>query len=169
MGWRCAWRLCTWLMGVRRFRWRVEGLVVGLAVGWGAPRDRSCARREARGGRIGFCAARRFFCGSLPMLAPARSRCRLLGVWCGRGVRLSAFGYGCSERFLGFSWGAAESILRSQVSSGEDQPLRCAQVFLWIASNARSGPIPLLLGDSSSSLDLGWSCGGRVVGGALRD
>ena len=27
---------------------------------WGAPRERSCARREARG-RIGFCAARRVF------------------------------------------------------------------------------------------------------------
>ena len=32
MGWRSAWRRCTWLMGVRRFRWRVEGLAVGY--GW---------------------------------------------------------------------------------------------------------------------------------------
>jgi hypothetical protein len=40
------------------------------------------------------------FCGSLPMLAPARSRGRLLGVLCGRRVRLSAYGYGCAGRFL---------------------------------------------------------------------
>ena len=119
-------------MGVRRFRWRVEGLAVGLAVGWGALRDRSCARREARG-RISFCAARRVFCGSLPMLAPARSRCCLLGVWCGRGVRLSAFGFGCFLRGfwvsgggvrcgsgdgVGCRGGSAGSVLRSQVSSG---------------------------------------------------
>ena len=109
------------------------------------------------------------------MLAPDRSRGRLVGVWCGRGVRLSAFGYGCAGRFLGFSWGgcavvlamgwdavgwgcavvlamgwdavgwgSAGSVLRSQVSSGEDRLLRCAQGFLWIASNARSGPIPRL-------------------------
>ena len=38
---------------------------------------------------------------------------------------------------------SAVPILRSQVSSGEDRLLRCAQGFLWIASNARSGPIPL--------------------------
>jgi hypothetical protein len=69
------------------------------------------------------------------MLAPARSRGCLLGVWWGKGVRLSAFGYGCAERFLGFSWGgcavvlamgwdavggSAGPILRSQGSSGED-------------------------------------------------
>ena len=48
-----------------------------------------------------------FFCGSLPMLAPDRSRCRLLGVLCGRWVRLSAFGYGCAGRFLGFWWWGA--------------------------------------------------------------
>jgi len=41
------------------------------------------------------------------MLAPARSRGCLLGGWWGKGVRLSAFGYGCAERFLGFSWGSA--------------------------------------------------------------
>ena len=39
--------------------------------------------------------------------------------------------------------GSAGSVLRSQGSSGEDRLLRCAQGFLWIASNARSGPIPL--------------------------
>jgi hypothetical protein len=39
--------------------------------------------------------------------------------------------------------GSAGTVLRSQGSSGEDRPLRCAQVFLWIASSARSGPIPL--------------------------
>ncbi len=39
--------------------------------------------------------------------------------------------------------GSAGTVLRSQGSSGEDRPLRCAQGFLCIASNARSGPIPL--------------------------
>ena len=91
------------------------------------------------------------------MLAPARSRGRLLGVLCGRGVRLSAFGYGCAVEVSGFSvgvcalvlamgWdavgGCAGSVLRSQGSLGEDRLLRCAQGFLWIASNARLGPIP---------------------------
>ena len=42
------------------------------------------------------------FCGSLPMLAPARSRGRLLGVLCGRGVRLSAFGFGFFSEVSGF-------------------------------------------------------------------
>ena len=127
---------------------------------WGALRGIDPALAGKLGGEDRLLRCAQVFCGSLPMLAPDRSRCRLLGVWCGRGVRLSAFGYGCSERFLGFSWGAAESILRSQGSSGEDRLLRCAQVFLWIASNARSGSIPLLLGDPSSGSDLGWRCGG---------
>ena len=41
--------------------------------------------------------------------------------------------------------GSAGSILRWQGNSGDDQLLRCAQGFLWIASNARFGPIPLPL------------------------
>jgi hypothetical protein len=99
-GYGCAGRfLGFWWWGALWF-WRWGDMP------WGAQRDRSCARREARG-RIGHCAARRVFCGSLPVLASDRSRGRLLGVWCGRRVRLSAYGYGCAERFLGFSWGSA--------------------------------------------------------------
>ena len=151
-----------------KFRMEMRGQVVG-----GAPRNRSCARREARG-RISHCAARRFFCGSLPMLAPARSRCRLLGVWCGRGVRLSAFGYGCAERFWvfrrggalwfwrwgGMPWGLCgiDPALAGKLGGGSAFALRAG--FLWIASNARSGSIPLPLGDPSSGSDLGWRCGG---------
>jgi hypothetical protein len=41
-----------------------------------APRDHTCARREARR-RNGFRAAREGWGGSLPVLAPVRSRCRL--------------------------------------------------------------------------------------------
>ena len=44
------------------------------APGW-APRDQTCARREARR-RNGVRAAREGWGGSLPMLAPVRSRCR---------------------------------------------------------------------------------------------
>jgi hypothetical protein len=102
MGWRCAWRRCTWSMGGRRFRWRVEG----WGVGWGSAGSVLRSQGSSREDRLLRC-AQVFFCGLLPMLAPDRSRCRLLGVLCGRWVRLSAYGYGCVGRFLGFSWGSA--------------------------------------------------------------
>ena len=138
MGWRCAWRRCTWSMGVRRFRWRVEG----WGVRWGSAG--SVLRSQGSSGENRFLRCAQCFCGSLPMLAPARSRGCLLGVWCGRWVRLSAYGYGCVGRFLGFSWGSAlwfwrwgdmpwgalrdRSCARRE-ARGEDQLLRCAQVF----------------------------------------
>ena len=155
-------------MGVGRFRWRVEGLAVGWGVGWGL-----CGIGPALAGKLGggsaFALRAGFFCGSLPMLAPARSRCRWLGGWCGRGVRLSAYGYGCAGRFLGFSWGvcavvlamgwdavggSAGSVLRSQGSSGEDELLRCAQVFF--------GSLPMLAPDRSRCRWLGVWCGRGV-------
>ena len=155
-GYGCAERFLGSRWGSALWFWRLGGMPLGRAL-----RDRSCARREAWG-RIGFCAARRVFCGSLPMLAPDRSRGRLVGVWCGRGVRLSGFGYGCAGRFLGFSWGvcavvlamgwdavggSAGSVLRSQGSSGEDELLRCAQVFF--------GSLPMLAPDRSRCRLLG--------------
>jgi len=92
MGWRCAWRRCIWSTGGRRFRWRVEG----WAVGWGSAG--SVLRSQVSSGEDELLRCAQGFCGSLPMLAPARSRCRLVGGWCGRGVRLSAFGFGCFLR-----------------------------------------------------------------------
>jgi hypothetical protein len=41
---------------------------------------------------------------------------------------------------------SAGSVLHSQVGSGEEGLSRCARGSLLFASNARSGPIPLLLG-----------------------
>ena len=103
---------------------------------------------------------------------------------------------GCAV-VLAMGWdavgGSAGSVLRSQVSSGEDRLLRCAQVFLWIASNARSGSIPRppaggvvwergeafslwirlfferFLGFSWGSALWFWRWGGMPLGGALRD
>ena len=45
-----------------------------MLAGGGLPRDQACARREARG-RIELSRFARGVSGSLPMLAPARSRC----------------------------------------------------------------------------------------------
>jgi hypothetical protein len=162
LGYGCAGRFLGSRWGAALWFWRWDGMP------WGALRDRSCARREARG-RIGFCAARRVFCGSLPMLAPDRSRCRLLGVLCGRRVRLSAFGYGCAGRFLGFWWwgalwfwrwgGMPLGALRDRSCArrearGEDRLLRCAQGFC--------GSLPMLAPDRSRCRSLGVLCGRRV-------
>jgi hypothetical protein len=57
---------------------------------WGAPRDQSCARREARG-RFSHGALRRRSCCSLPERAPDRSRSRL-GPVLARGPAVSAGG-----------------------------------------------------------------------------
>jgi hypothetical protein len=80
------------------------------------------------------------------------------GGVCGRWVRLSAFGYGCAGRFLGFWWwgalwfwrwgGMPLGALRDRSCARREARGRigfCAarRFFLWIASNARSGSIPL--------------------------
>ena len=46
-------------------------------------------------------------------------------------------------------WGSAGSVLRAQGSSGEDELSRCARGECLIASNACSGPVPLLLAAGS--------------------
>ena len=48
-------------MGVRRFRWRLEGLVVGLAVGWGALRGIDPALAGKLGGGSAFALRAGFF------------------------------------------------------------------------------------------------------------
>jgi hypothetical protein len=86
------------------------------------------------------------------MLAPARSRCRfgcgvarlltqkgtLQPITCGKLSEAVARGWCLGE-------GSAGSVLRTQVSSGEDELSRCARGEDLIASNACSGPVPLPL------------------------
>jgi hypothetical protein len=64
------WLSSWWGRKVLLLAWRDDF----RAPGW-APRDQTCARRVARR-RNGFRAAREGWGGSLPALAPVRSRCR---------------------------------------------------------------------------------------------
>ena len=94
------------------------------------------------------------------MLAPARSRCRrcVRGGWLSAGLLGSdtwvyalmmggGFWVPVALRvwrwWLGRGWGSAGSVLRLQGSSREHGLSRGARGMRVIASNARSGPIPL--------------------------
>ena len=118
------------------------------------------------------------------MLAPARSRCRrcVRGGWLSAGLLGSdasvyallmggGFWVGVRCRSGDGGWvaggGSAGWVLRSQGSSREHGLSRCARGVSVIASNARSGPIPLPSGTIRLSIGVWRDWGGGPAGGGV--
>jgi len=152
-----------------------------LSRGWGSAGSVLCSQgssrehglsRYARGMSVIASNARS---GPIP-LPPVRvwwvAICRSFGI--GRlGLRFDNgwrfLGGGCVAGLaMGLSrgWGSAGSVLRSQGSSREHGLSRCARGVRVIASNARSGPIPLPPG-IRLSIAIWRDWGGGPAGGAL--